>query len=58
MEVLYNMATRRQWKVRVPMGECWLNAIALAVICFTYLDAPDTWRQSYRKGLDKLLKNI
>jgi hypothetical protein len=44
MEVLYNMAVRRSYPVRIPYGECWLNAVALAVICFTYVNDPEIWR--------------
>lgn len=58
MEVLYNMALRRKWKVRVPQGECWLNAVAMAIIAFTYINDPQVWREGYRKILDKLLGNI
>jgi hypothetical protein len=44
MEVLYNMALRRRWMVRVPYGECWLNAVAMAIIAFTYINDPQVWR--------------
>ena len=40
MEVVYNMAVRRKWPVRVPGGECLLLAVALGIICFHYLDCP------------------
>ena len=52
------MAIRRGWKVKVPYGECWLNAVSLAVICFTYMNDPETWRANYRKVLDKFLGEV
>jgi hypothetical protein len=36
-EVLYNMAKRRKWLVKVPFGEGWLMAVSLAVICYSYV---------------------
>lgn len=57
-EVLYNMALRRGMKVRIPYGECWLNAVSIAIICFTYINDPDIWRSSYRKVLDKFLGDV
>lgn len=58
MEILYNMGLRRGLPVKIPHGECWLNAFALAVICFSYVNDPELWRESYRKVLDKLIKNV
>ena len=58
MEVMYNMAMRRKWNVKIPYGECWLNAVAMAIVCFTYINDPDIWRESYRKGLDKFLGSV
>jgi hypothetical protein len=52
------MALRRGWKVKIPYGECWLNAVSVAVICFTYMNDPEVWRASYRKVLDKFLGDI
>ena len=55
---MYSMALRRKWNVKVPYGECWLNAVAMAIISFTYLNDPEIWRESYRKGLDKFLGGV
>ena len=52
------MARRRKWNVKAPYGECWLNAVAMAIICFTYINDPDIWRESYRKALDKFLGSV
>lgn len=38
MEVLYNMGNRRKWIPKIQLGECWLNAIAMAIIAFTYMN--------------------
>lgn len=57
MEVVYQMARRREWPVRIAKGECLLGAVALAVIVFHYLDHPEAIRESYRGILDRLLKD-
>ena len=44
MEVMYNMSRRRNYPVKIPYGECWLNAVAMAIICFTFLNDPDIYR--------------
>ena len=58
MEVLYNLAVRRSWPVKVPYGECWLNGAAMAIICFTYINDRDVWRASYKSALDKFLGDV
>jgi hypothetical protein len=40
MEVVYQMALRRKLPVRLPMGECVLAAVALAIIAFHYMNNP------------------
>jgi len=44
MEILYNMGIRRKYSIRLPMGECILNGIALAVLCYVYLNDPLIFR--------------
>jgi hypothetical protein len=58
MEVTYNMATRRNYPVRLPKGECILNAVALAVLAFAYLSNAEIFRENYRKIIGLLLENI
>lgn len=58
MEVVYNMGLRRKLPVRLPMGECVLNGVAIAILAFVYLSQPETFRDSYRKVLDQLMKEI
>lgn len=58
MEVSYNMLTRRNWPVRLPKGECWLTAVALAVLVFFYADDPQIFRDNYRRVLDKILGDL
>ena len=58
MKVLYNLAVRRSWPVKVPYGECWLNGVAMAIICFVYINDRDVWRVSYRSALDKFLGDV
>ena len=58
MEVTYNMATRRKYPVRLPKGECILNAVALAVLAFAYLSNAEIFRENYRKIIGLLLENI
>ena len=58
MEVVYLMARRRSLPVNLPYKECWLNGIAMAVICFTFLNDPHIYRESYRKGLEKFLGKV
>ena len=57
MEVCYNMALRRKWPIRIPKGECLLNAIAIAVLSFVYLNRADFFKENYRKAIDLLLKD-
>jgi hypothetical protein len=57
MEVVYNMGIRRSWPVRIPKGECVLNAIAIAVLSFVYLNRPEFFKDNYRKAIDLLLKD-
>ena len=58
MEVVYNMALRRKMTVKIPYGECWLNAVAFSIICFTYMNDPESWRASYRTVLNKFLGEV
>jgi hypothetical protein len=57
MEVVYNMGLRRSLPVRIPKGECFLNAIAIAILSLVYLNKPEFFKESYRKALDFLLKD-
>ena len=58
MEVTYNMAIRRKFPIRLPKGECLLNAVALAVLAFAYLNNSEVFRQNYRKIISLLLENV
>jgi hypothetical protein len=52
------MAIRRNYPVRIPYGECLLVGVAVAIICYHYMDCPESIRENYKKVLDKLLGNI
>jgi len=58
MEVGYNMLIRRNYPIHVPMGECWLTAVALTILTFVYMNDPWIYRDNYRKVLDKILGAI
>jgi hypothetical protein len=40
MEIVYLMARRRNWPVRIPKGECLLFAIAIALLTAFYFNLP------------------
>lgn len=58
MEVLYNFMRRRSYPIRIPYGECWLNAAALAIITYIYMNDCSIFREHYRKLIGKLLDDI
>jgi hypothetical protein len=58
MEVTYNMAIRRKYPVRIPFGECWVNALAIAILTYVYMSDSSVFRDNYKKALDQLLQNI
>jgi hypothetical protein len=58
MEVTYQMLQRRGLPVRIPKGECLLNGVALAIICFVYTMDSSVFRQNYKSFLDRILGDI
>ena len=56
-EVMYLMARRRGWPVRVPQGECLLAAVSAGVVMYHYFNCPEAFRDSYLKGMHKLFEN-
>jgi len=52
------MLIRRNYPIHVPMGECWLTAVALTILTFVYMNDPWIYRDNYRKVLDKILGAI
>lgn len=52
------MGIRRKYPIRIPNGECLLVGVAIAVICFYYVDCPTAIRDNYMKVLEKMIGSI
>ena len=55
METVYNMGRRRGWPVRIPIGNCIITGLALAIICHHYFNNSEAIKPSYRSVFDHLL---
>lgn len=58
MEVVYNMGKRRGYPVKWPFGEGLLMSVALAVICYHYMNNPEAIKGNYLKVLNKVFKDL
>jgi hypothetical protein len=52
------MGIRRKYPIRIPNGECLLVGVAIAVICYYYVDCPTAIRDNYMKVLEKMIGSI
>lgn len=58
VETLYNIAKRRNYSFGVPNGECLVIGLAVAVICYLWVDCNKAFHSKYSKVLERLIGSI
>jgi hypothetical protein len=54
-KTLYNEARRRNIRVRIPAGNCFITAFALCILCYHYFNDKSSIKRNYVTLMDKLL---